>query len=105
MIIDIQDRQNEALKYSQKNVVLNKEVEKLSKKVKDQETVLAQAADPKKLRDQRDLLVDLRQKVAMYERELNLVNDQSSKMIKELEEQNSKLKEKVNDDSLNGIIA
>lgn len=41
LIIDIQDRQNEALKYSQENVVLNKEVEKLSKKVKDQETVLA----------------------------------------------------------------
>jgi hypothetical protein len=38
--------------------------------------------------------VDLRQKVAMYERELNLVNDQSSKLIKELEEENSKLKVK-----------
>lgn len=51
------------------------------------------------------MLVDLRQKVAMYERELNLVNEQSSKIIKELEDENSKLKEKANDAELNGNIA
>jgi hypothetical protein len=37
--------------------------------------------DLKKLQEQRDLLIDLRQKVQMYERELKLITEQSSSEI------------------------
>ena len=37
--------------------------------------------DLKKLQEQRDLLIDLRHKVQMYERELKLITEQSSSEI------------------------
>jgi len=63
------------------------------------------AADPNKLREQRDLLIDLRQKVAMYERELALVHGESQKQIDRLEKENSELKRDRADEKTNRHIA
>ena len=46
---------------------------------------MEQAADIKKLKEQRDLLVDLKQKNAMLEREVSLINEQAKKDSDELE--------------------
>ena len=51
------------------------------------ENKLEKNTDTQKLKEQRDLLIDLRQKVTMYERELKLVTDQSGAEIEALNKQ------------------
>ena len=58
---------------------------------------MEQAADIKKLKEQRDLLIDLKQKNAMLEREIDLINEKTEKDMVELEEyRQSKENDKLN---------
>ena len=50
-------------------------------KANDYEQQLSGGTNSKKLKEQRDLLIDLRQKVSMYEREVKLISDQSQSEI------------------------
>ena len=71
---------------------LKVDMDVLKDKLKEQDLTIQNAADPKKLKEQRDLLIDLRQKIAMYEKELTLVSDNSQLKIDKLEKENNVLK-------------
>ena len=74
--MDLQEKQNDIFRLSEENNKKKDRMVVMDSKIKDLEG-LVQQSNPKQLRDQRDLLIDLRQKVVMYERELDLINESS----------------------------
>ena len=60
-----------------------------------------QNADPKVLKEQRDLIHDLKSKVTILEKELKIVHDNSEKEIEELRKENEALAAQRMDDDFN----
>ena len=86
IVQDIKDQQNQIYKLSEENKSLRQRLFEAEQKMSDSEKIQnsgksANNNDLKKLQEQRDLLIDLRQKVQMYERELKLITEQSSSEI------------------------
>ena len=76
----------------------------LEDRFKSLQNKLDSNTDPQKLKEQRDLLIDLRQKVTMYERELKLVTEQSNAEIDHLTKQVDNYQRKEQDSKLNEHI-
>ena len=74
-------------------------------KANDYEQQLSGGTNSKKLKEQRDLLIDLRQKVSMYEREVKLISDQSQSEIDVLQKRLDNYERKEQDQKLNEHIA
>ena len=58
-------------------------------------------ADPKLMREQRDLINDLKQKVTVLERELQMIHNNSERELEQLRKENEELQAKKNDDEFN----
>ena len=101
---ELQEKQQEVYRLSDINKDLKAEVYEQENQIKLLEKKLATNSDPVKLKEQRDLLIDLRQKVTMYERELKLVTDQSAAEIEALSKQVENYQRREEDFKLNEQI-
>ena len=58
-------------------------------------------ADPKLMREQRDLINDLKQKVTVLEKELQMIHNNSEREMEKLRKENEELQAKKTDDEFN----
>lgn len=70
LLQDLQNKQQELFNILEQNKTLKEQLYESDDHIKQLQAKLNSVHDRKKLQEQRDLLIDLRQKVQMYEREL-----------------------------------